>query len=259
MYEGHRNPIMHQLNLQLTSVVKGTILDEPCAEVIEEIVTDFYGKLIKTKISWYGSNEYYWNQILDLGEIAQRLSSNTSVYLVEESDVEPIRKILEELEHLHEEIMREYYSQSPNEELDYKIETIKEIVTKNMANAYAKASRNYKGRAGLLLQRYEHLWALVHRVNTEWEELRTRGFRKDVIYDIEMSMQHLRFIGKEWSEEEKLNIINGILDGTKKFIPLVQCRPVCYKVVDSESTETYAVENWKTRYSDSYQLKEKDK
>ena len=157
MLEGHRNPIMHQLNLQLASVIKGTVLDRPCAKVIEPIISDFYDKLITTKISWYGSNEYYWNQILDLGETAQRLSSNTSIYLVGESDVEPIRKIVEELELLHEEIMKEYHCQSPNEELDYRLETIKEIVTKNTVNAYAKASRNYEGRAGMIFQSYEQL------------------------------------------------------------------------------------------------------
>ena len=258
MFEGHRNPIMHQLNLQLASAIKGTILDRPCAKVIEPIISDFYGKLITTKISWCGSNEYYWNQILDLGEVAQRLSSNTSIYLVGESDVEPIRKIVEELELLHAEIMKEYYSQSPNEELDYKLETVKEIVTKNAVNANAKASNSYNGRAGMVFQSYEHLWKLIHRINIEWLELRERGFKKQVIYDFEMSMQHLRLAGKEWSEEEKWNAINGILDGGKKFIPLIQCQPICYKVVDCESTETYAVENWKNRYSESDHMQEKD-
>jgi len=209
-----------------------------CASEIVPMVKAFFEKSMSAKINWDGS--CVCHNIEDISEIAKFLAMNTRNYQkLSNEDVASLKKLFEELNTLHNEALKHKFQIPSKDTYDFesKITCISEIICKNMVYMH-ELKENY--RDGMIFQSYENLWKVIHRVNTEWNELCDRGFSLKVFYDYRDSFRYDRMMECEKTEEEKFKSFMGILDGKMKFVPLY--RPVCLTVVDNNFKEEFVQE-----------------
>lgn len=197
-----------------------------CASEIVPMVKAFFEKSMSATINWNGS--YVCINIENISEIGKFLAMNTRDYeKLSDEDVASLKKLFEELNILHNEALE--HQSEDNYDFDRKISCISEIICKNMVGIH-ELKDNY--RDGMIFQSYEDLWKIIHRVNTEWDELCNRGFSLKVFYNYWDSFKYDRKMECEKTEEEKLKNFMGILDGKMKFVPLYS--PVSITVVAND-------------------------
>lgn len=257
MLEGRSNPIIHLLNKQMNRIINGSIIGTPCAKELKPLVYEFFVKLIESPIKWNEENQIWWNRVSGIGDAVQYLCINTERYSVGKKDVEPFKKLFNELEQLRDEVLKAYSQGRDDNEINTKIDVIAEIICKNTVNTVSNGG-NVRGRTGMMFENYENLWKVIHRINNEWDDLRARGFNLQVFYDFYESLSYMRWIDAEQSDEEKLNSFMGILDGTKKFVLVYEHKPVCYKVAELNGEDREVVEMPIMHYMKPYQMDPKE-
>lgn len=176
-----------------------------------EAVQKLHIKIIGTDIDWEadGSARYHLVDLLDIARHAAKtleLKKNLS-----SEDSNSIQKFFKELDSLYDEALS-VKSKEQIMNFSQKISCIKRIFKENTLTICDTAA----GRliTDKVFRNYENLWELMHRINTEWEELCFRGFSVKLIYDsFRDFIIYTKYTHAEMSEEEKYRTFMDILDG----------------------------------------------
>ena len=161
---------------------------------------------------------------------------------ISEKEIGYINKIFEEIHSLVDETLRCDSKECLDNVVEPKVMEISEILSGNMmllqvAGRELIDPENW--RSGLVFQKYEDIWKVIHRVNTEWEDLCSRGFRSKVVTDYFETFRYEVRRGIVRSEEEKFSNFMAVLDGEMKFVPVYELRPKCFKVVGKNEKENH--------------------
>lgn len=253
------NPHIYRMTEYMNFAIEGRYATRgTCAEEIVPMIKALYEKSINAKVKWDGAI-VCWH-IEKIVKMLQYLAYNTRNYeKLSDEDVVSLKKIFDELDVLHAEaIFRD--SQSRYEDnLTPKIDCISEILCQNMADMYDSKEDHHDWRDGMMFQNYEDLWKIIHRINTEWEELCTRGFSMNVFDDYRKSFQYDRENGMEMSEEMKLKTFMALLDGKMKFVPVYrhECRLLGLKVVNNDAEDEIIYTSEDISRKNAYRMRQK--
>ena len=254
MFGKKDNPFIYRMTGYMNDALRGSYRDVPCAEEIRPMIEAFFKKSMKAKVKWDGAG-VCWH-IENITEIVKYLAMNTRNYeKLSAEDVASLKKIFEELDKLHAEAIQHNSQSRHKDDLSKKISCISEMVCKNMVGMHDSQEKHEDYRDGMIFQSYEDLWKVIHRVNAEWNELCNRGFSLRVFYDYWESFKYDRRVGQHKTEEEKLETFMAVLDGKKKFVPIYEHRPVCFKVVDNDF-EGEIVNTFENQYSKPYRMRQ---
>mgnify|MGYP007069948608 CR=1 FL=1 len=232
------NLFINRMEGYMNLALFGNGIYKPCASEIRSIVIDFFKSTMRIDIDW-DNGGIRW-QIERVSEIVKYIAQNTrDYYKMASNEVEVVRELVKEIYLLRDEALRidamnDLHKES-NSDIDFghKIACIGEIIRKNMTGMHDEAkSKDYKD--GMIFQNLENLLKLVHRLNTEWDDLCNRGFSLNVINDFIQAVEYDRKRGHELDEEEKYDIFNNILDGNMKFVPVFRLVPECYVPVAND-------------------------
>lgn len=240
------NPFICKVKQRLNETLSGRYSPTPPSAEIRPWIIDFFKKSIEAKIPW--DEGMVWK----LTEIVMYLSQNTRNYHnLSEPDVTSLKKIFDELDALFEEVLKR--NSHDRDDLILKISCISEILCKNQVDMHDTKEDHDSYRDGMIFQSYENLWKIIHRINYEWVDLCKRGFSLEVFFDYWKSFSYERFHEVEKTEEEKLDVFMAILDGTKKFVPVYEVRPVAFKIMDNdfEGDIVYTI-----KHSKSYRMRQ---
>lgn len=220
--ERNFNPFFERMTDEVDNVITGKYFHSPCNVEIIPMITTLHVKIITTKIEWNGSSACW--HLENLLTIAKYIAENTRNYeKLSDEDYTSLRKLFEELDDIYTQALA-LNSQEQSAELGEKITCITEIVCKNMVGMHdTEEEHDEHWRDGMIFQSYENLWKVVHRINTEWDELRSRGFSlHSTFYPFWDAFIYSRKNYTEMTEETKFNTFMDILDGKVKFIPVYQ-------------------------------------
>ncbi|MBP3708209.1 MAG: hypothetical protein J6J36_06335 [Clostridia bacterium] len=214
------------------------------------MLKSFFKKLIDVKID----NRALNFEFEKLAEAAYYLSRNTRSYdKLNANDVKSFRKLFKELELLFEYTCT--ISSYVNPTFFQKVSCIREILHKNEVGIHCSAEdyKDYENcRDGMIFQNYENLWRVVHRINTEWDELCSRGFKLQLFNDFWKSFKYDRSCGKEKGEKEKFEEFMGLLDGKMKFVTIYEKVPVGFTIVEADFKENEIVNTIVNKYNEPY-------
>lgn len=220
MFGKKYNPFFARMEDEVDNVIKGKYFRSPCNLELIPMIQELYIKIITTEIDWNGSFPCW--HLENLLKIANYVAKNTRNYeRLSSEDSDSIQKIFGELDTLYDEALT-VNSQEKSSELSDKITCITEVICKNMVGMHdTEEEHDENWRDGMIFRSYENLWKVVHRINTEWDELRLRGFSlHSVFYPFRDAFTYSREIDAEMSEKEKFQTFMDILDGKMKFIPV---------------------------------------
>lgn len=249
------NPFISWMEMSMQTAIDGIYLKSPCAEEIVPMIKDFFKKSMSANIKWDDNLRVPYH-VEDIADIVTNLAHNTRSYeRFTDEDMSSFIKIFNELDALREEALLCYSQFKYKYDLSSKISCISEMIKQNMLGTHDSLENHKNWRDGMIFQSYENLWKVIHRVNTEWEELCGRGFSLRVFYDYRDAFEYDRRIGQEQTEDEKLKTFMALLDGTMKFVPVYEHKAVCFKVVENDFKEvvTHTFEN---RYDKPYRLRQ---
>lgn len=205
------NPFISRMTDNMNVAIEGRYSPTPCAPEIKSMIEDFFIQSMES-INLNESN-VCWH-IVKITEIVRHLAGNTRNYSkLSTEDITFLKKIFYELEVLRSEVLTCSLLQSSNSDLSLKIICINEIICKNMVGMRDSKEKHNNYRDGMIFQNYEDLWKIIHRVNTEWNELCKKGFSLTLFYNYWISFKHDRATGVEKSESEKLMSFMAVLDG----------------------------------------------
>ena len=213
------NVFIYRMKENMKEAMKFGFKDHSCAEEIKPMIESFYNQSINVDIKWDGAN-VCWN-IEKTMEIMKYIAHNTrNTRKLSAEEVETFKKIFDELNVLQAETL-ELASLSKKENTLYdKMDCICEIACKNSVVS--------------IFRKYEYLWQIIHRVNTEWDDLCSRGFSLKVFYDFWDAFIYDISCGQRKTEEENLENFMALLDGKMKFVPVYVYKPVCFKLVGND-------------------------
>lgn len=255
MFGRKNNPFISQMSDNMRKAMDGSYRHVPCAEEIIPMLEDFFVKSTNAIVEWDKNSEVCWH-IEKLTEIMQHIAMNTRNYeKLSNEDVTALRKIFEELNVLLTEAVKLNFLSDCKNDFRNKIDCIDEIICKNMVGMHDSEEKHDNYRDGMIFQNYEDLWKVIHRINTEWDQLCNRGFSLRVFYDYWESFKYDRLYYSEKAEEEKLGTFMALLDGKMKFVPVYEHRPVSFKVVDNDF-EGEIINTFENRYSKPYRLRQ---
>lgn len=193
-----------------------------------------------------------------IADTVQDIVKNTRDYVpLTDSDLTSLNNIFGEIDWLLTRARIKRH-QSCEEDFENQIRCISEIVCKNkigMQDRIRKDPQNY--RDGMIFQNYERLLEIIHRLNTEWNLLCSRGFSVKVFHDFWNFFNYSRAQGEEMNEDEKFETFMAILDGTMKFVPVYEHKPVCLKPV-ANSFKGEIVKTIENKYSKPYRLRQNE-
>ena len=230
------NPFISRMTGYMNSAMECSYHKVSCAEEIKPMIKDFFKKSMSAEVNWEDCGGVCWH-IENITEAVQYLAENTRNYeRMSEEDFKVFQKIFEEFDVLHDEALKLNSQSEYKDYLSYKISCITEILCKNHVGMHDSEEQHEYWRDGMIFQNYENLWKVIHRVNTEWDDLRSRGFSLRVFYDFWDVFKYDRSRGEEMSEKEKIKTFMALLDGKMKFIPVYrhEYRPIGFKVVDND-------------------------
>ncbi len=234
---------------RMTGHIKYAMDNEPYAEEIKPMLKAFLEKCMSAEANWE-DDDIVCVHVQNITLVAHNLADNTRTYeKISDEDVQVFQKIFYELNELLEEALN--LTSQHKGYLIEKIMCIDRIAYNNHANIYSSRRQNESWRESMVFKNYENLWKMIHRVNTKWDELCSRGFSIRVVNDFYNSLN------KEMSEEEKINTFMLLLDGKMKFIPVYrhEYTPLGFKIVDNDFDDEiiYASD---TKYNKSYRMKQ---
>lgn len=190
-----------------------------CADEIVHRISTLAENCMNARVKWNGA-AVCW-QLEEIVKILPYLAQNTRNYQkLSDEDMASLEKIFEELNELRSEVILRNSQFRCKDELSNKIGCISEILQKNKFGLHDSAVSEGNWRDGMLFQSYENLWKVIHRVNTEWEELWSRGFSVNVFIQYWLMFQSERGNGVEKSEKEKLKEFMELLDGKMRYVAL---------------------------------------
>lgn len=220
---------------RITGYMNRTNYHVSCAKQTEPMFNAFFKKTMSAKANWEDRNGRCWDGIIE--NAVRYLAMNTRNYeRMSEEEVKVFQKIFGEFDALHTEALK-LNSESQNKEcLIQKLICISEIVRINRIGMHDLDEQHEQWRDGMIFQNYENLWKVIHRVNTEWDELCSRGFPLEVFHYFCDVCEYDRTCGEEMLEEEKIKTLMALLDGKMKIIPVYrqEYRPLGFKAVDNE-------------------------
>ena len=254
----HDNVFISRMIANMMEALEGRYSRTPCAKEIRPVLEKFCQDTINLPINW-DENEICWS-LEKLVECAKHISENVPNFVAySKEEVENITKIFDELVFIRQELMEVYNTErEAGYKIGSKITCISEILIKNQVGAQYDEDKPEKFRDGMIFQKYEYLWKVIHRINHEWIELCARGFSLNVFYDFWSAFKLERTWKKEKTEEEKIAEFMAILDGTKKFVPIYIMQPVGFRILDSDF-EGMIISDKGTNMKESYQLFPKNK
>ena len=206
-----------------------------CAEEIQPMLKAFLKKVMSADVDWNSAKNVCWN-IESITKAVQYLAENTRNYQkMSDEDLEAFKKIFEEIYALYDETLKK---KDQGENITNKISCISEIANKNKVGMHDSPISHEDWRDGMIFRNYENLWKVIHRVNTEWDELCSRGFSVNVFYEFweafkydkasskerpkegmtKKEMAEKKMSEKKMSEEEKGEFIRALLDDDMKFV-----------------------------------------
>lgn len=250
------NPFISRMTDYMNKAIEGRYAKGPCAEEIVPMIKALYEKSVNAKVKWDGAG-VCWH-IERIVEMLPYLAENTRNYeKLSDEDVASIKKIFDELDALHAEAISRNSQSRYKDDLSHKTSCISEILCKNMVDMHDSEEDHHNWRDGMIFQNYEDLWKIIHRINTEWEELCSRGFSLNVFYDYWKSFQYDRADGKEMSEERKFKTFIALLDGKMKFVPVYrrEYRLLGLKVANNDA-ENEIIYNSEDRSRKAYRLRQ---
>lgn len=230
------NPFISRMTVYMNSAMEDSYYHVSCAEEIKPMLKAFFRKSMSAKVNWEDGGSVCWN-IEAITEAAKYLAENTRNYeRMRDEDVKAFEKIFEELDALHAEALKPNSQSQHKDYLSDKISCISEIACKNHVGMHDSKEQHEHWRDGMIFQDYENLWKVIHRVNTEWDDLCSRGFSLRVFYDFWDVLKYERILAEEMSEKEKIKTFMALLDGKMKFIPVYhhEYTLLGFKVVDND-------------------------
>lgn len=254
------NPLISLKAEIINQALKGRYPRGGCSEQIIPMINDFFEKLIKANLKWdeelkEGSGCVYW-LTREIIAILPNLAENTRNYeKLDDKDIEFLKKIFDELYALFLD------AKTNNLEKDYicvigpRINHISDIVKINMEDMHdIKEEKEHSNwREGMVFQNYQDLWKIIHRINTEWEDLWSRGYNYGVIYDYKKALKR-----QPMSEEKKFETFMALLDGKMKFVPVYchEYRLLGFKVLDNDA-EDEIIQISEEKSTKSFRLRQK--
>lgn len=223
-----------------------------CAKEIRTMLKDFFKKSMATNIDWTNSSITCWLIIKITKAVQNIVRSTCDTEKMLEEDVRIFQKIFEECDRLYAEVLEHDSQSCYNNKLINKISCINEIACKNYASMRYSEKKYKNWRNGLIFQDYESLWRIIHRVNTEWDDLCSRGFSIKVFLDFcEYSKCEVM------SENEKISTLMRLLDGKMKMIPTYgqEYRLLGFMPVDIGYNDATVISDY-TRKHNSYCMKQ---
>ena len=178
--------------------------DASCAKEIQPMLKAFFDKALSS-VDWGTGHNAQYYRIEDIVEAVCNLAKNTCPNeRMSEKDVKSFKKLLEEFYILLDEIL---------ENCDYnnlyKFECLQQIVCNGMHDS---EEEHENWRDGMIFQDLENLWKIVHRVNTQWNDLYSRGFSLSVFNSFWNDFNDSIRNGEKLSEEEKFNAFMELMD-----------------------------------------------
>ena len=242
----------------LTTIMQDAIKAH-CATVLIPLVEAFFCKLQLSPIKLLSTNQLHWERVVKLGITAKLLVQNTILYAVKDGDVEAFKMLFGELEALHSEVLENYTNGNTDGKISYKITVISAVIYSNTSRATSNSLLEDLGRDGMLFHNYEYLWKAIHKINTEWEDLRRRGFSQETFQHFCESVIYHRYMNAYHEDPDHLTFgyFENILDGNSKLVPVYECKPVSYEIVDMNSNQKRVVKEIRTPNSQVIQLKNK--
>jgi len=166
-----------------------------CAEEVKPLVNAFFENAENEIQKWDG-DVFVPHRIEQISECVKNLARNTRKFEeLSQSDMMAINSMFEEMNILLQEALQ--IQQEKRENLRDKISCINAIFEKNQCCAEENECPNWRG--GLLLN-YEELYKVIHQVNTEWEDLKRRGFSQRRFYEYALSVYNARYNEKVMRE-----------------------------------------------------------
>ena len=258
MFGKRDNYFISRMKKYMNTAIENSPYHVSCAEEIKPMIIDFYTKAMSIEINCQEFSDLCW-QIDDIAEAILYLAENTRIYEeMSKEEVEVFKKLFEEFEKLLDETLELSSLNVDKEYIQNKISCMSEIVCKNMCDRQDIKKDHENWRNGMIFQNYENLWKVIHRVNTEWDELCDRDFSTRVFYDFWDAFKTDRRRGEEMSEEEKFKTFMAVLDGKKKFIPtyIHEYTLLGYKIVDNDFADEIVYDSVKKQYLESYHMRE---
>ena len=228
MAEKAKKIVVERMRKFLQAGLNGSYRHLPCATEVAPMLEAFFEQSVKRVEEILDETELAHimsGQLECVMEAAMNVALNTRNYEpLTAEEFEALQRIFAELKLLQNEVVGSWGI------LD-KIRCICEIACKNMVGMRDTKNSHERYRDGMIFQKYDDLYKIIHRVNTEWEDLCKRGFSVQVFYDY---WQALPYTGIK-TEEEKMELLMSLLDGRIKFQPVYKA--VAYRMVPLDSVE----------------------
>lgn len=156
---------------------------------------------------------------------------------LKESDFISLKKIFSELDAMCEEAKTNLSNKK--DEFAKKAKLISQLLFYNCEGMHDSPVNHSNWKDGMIFQSYENLWKVIHRLNSEWEELSGRGLTDEQIEAFSKAFHYSRSNYTEPSENSKLRLFMDMLDGKLKVIPVYKReeRLVGNKIVPSNGAE----------------------
>lgn len=152
-----------------------------------------------------------------VGLALEAVAKNTENVSLNGKEITCIQRICEELEAIYNEII-DSDDKSLKKDLGDKVFFIIQVFYCNSSKINLRSYSYESVRKYLIMKSYRSLLEITHRINTEWEDLCSRGLVIEVITDYFDSIPY----DSDMSEEEKLDTFMKMLDGEMKFVPTYQ-------------------------------------
>ena len=249
---GNGTPFAIRMSNYLKRALSGGKYSTGCSESIKPLIVGFFSKVSSAKISWDSQTPIASNLEV-LTQVVEQLAYNTSYNeIICDDDMKYVQKIFDEFHSLYNELIKyEHLKHYDVTDISCRIDCLYEIVAKN----HALAHNIYKPlHDGKLFRSYQNLYEVIRTVNRKWPILSSSGFSKSVFIDFYDSFVYARKHGQEKSEEEKMRLFNGILDGKMKFAPIYEQTAVAYQIIDVK-TSKFTTTTIPSKYAKSYSLK----
>lgn len=247
-----RTPSAIRMYSSLKKALSGGKYPNGCSESIKPLIVGFFNKVSSAKISWDSQNPIASNLEV-LTQVVEQLAYNTYYdEIICDDDMKYVQKIFDEFNSLYNELIKyahlNHYDVS---DISCRIDCLYEILAKNHALAHNVCKPIHDGK---LFSSYKNLYEVIHIVNRKWLVLTSSGFSKSVFTDFYDSFVYDRKHNQEKSEEEKMKLFNGILDGSMKFAPIYEQTAVAYQIIDVK-TSKFTATTIPSKYAKSYSLK----
>lgn len=201
---------------------------------VEDLIRDFYVTCVYSDIDWTNDKEAC--TVSYLFESACSLVQNTHTRFkgldnFEKNDFEYFELIMGEMYKLHDEVIGGFKTKIQNSH-DYtiytKIQFINEILKYNKVGTITTLQDNASRKR--IFERYSELYSVINLINENFYNLNNKGVSLNSFwYPFVKVCQDQAYV-KPLSEEEKLNLFLGLINGNMKFHPVYETHATGYAI-----------------------------